>query len=205
MQQFILNQNIQHFEKLLAATADPLVRHTLERLLATHKRQLALLQANGFHRTGRFLDTDDDANWDQFRIDEFYPDFETTAHPLLVLKPAPGLPIIDINPAYANATMTVREDVRGHSLFDVFPDNPDHATADGVHNLFSSLKAVVETGEPNIMKVQRYDIRDPAGKWVVRHWQPINTPLFTEDRKLAYILHHVEDVTADAAKTAAQA
>lgn len=198
MQQFILRQNIANFEKLLAGSTDSLARTTLLRLLATHQRQLALLQADGFQGAEGVFKSDADANSDKYRIDEFYPEFETSLHPLLVLRPSRGLPIVDINPAYARATMTKREDVCGRSLFDVFPDNPDDAMADGVHNLFASLKAVVETGEPNVMKVQRYDMRDPNGKFVVRYWQPINTPLFAEGGKLIYILHHVEDVTAEA-------
>lgn len=205
MQQFILRQNIEHFEKLLTGSADAIVRTTLVRLLATHQRQLALLQADGFYKPDNFHKDADPIDWVKLRVDELYPEFESSVHPLLVLKPGPGLPIIDINPAYASATMTIRHDLRGRSLFDVFPDNPDDAMADGVHNLFTSLKAVVETGEPNIMELLRYDIRDTTGKFVVRYWQPINTPMFAEDHTLVYILHHAEDVTADAEKAAAQA
>ena len=47
------------------------------------------------------------------------------------------------------------------------------------------------------MAVQRYDIRDPDGKFVERHWQPINSPIHDSDGLLIYLLHHVEDVTAD--------
>ena len=84
--------------------------------------------------------------------------------------------IVDVNTAYATATFTHRSDIVGRSLFDVFPDNPDHPFADGVSNLYNSLKTVAKTGQPHAMAVQRYDIRDPAGAFVERHWQPINTP-----------------------------
>jgi hypothetical protein len=48
------------------------------------------------------------------------------------------------------------------------------------------------------MAVQRYDIRDPQGQFIERHWQPINSPVHDRDGRLIYILHHVEDVTAEA-------
>ena len=47
------------------------------------------------------------------------------------------------------------------------------------------------------MAVQRYDIRDPHGQFIERHWQPINSPVHDSDGLLVYILHHVEDVTAE--------
>ena len=55
----------------------------------------------------------------------------------------------------------------------------------------------MKTGQPHAMAVQRYDIRDPQGQFVERHWQPINSPIHDRDGLLIYILHHVEDVTAD--------
>ncbi|WP_246208164.1 hypothetical protein [Bradyrhizobium rifense] len=49
----------------------------------------------------------------------------------MLLDPGPGLQIVDINAAYAKATLIVRESVLGRSLFEVFPDNPDDPHADG--------------------------------------------------------------------------
>ncbi len=83
------------------------------------------------------------------------------------------------------------------SPFDIFPDNPDDALADGVSNLFASLRTVVKTGQAHAMAVQRYDIRDSRGQFVERRWQPINSPIHDRDGILIYILHHVEDVTAN--------
>jgi len=49
------------------------------------------------------------------------------------------------------------------------------------------------------MNTQRYDIRDPGGTFVERHWQPINSPIHDTAGHLVYLLHHVEDVTAQVA------
>jgi PAS domain-containing protein len=113
----------------------------------------------------------------------------------MLLDPGPGLHIVDINDAYAIATFISRSDVVGKSLFEIFPDNPDDALADGVSNLYSSLRIVAQTGQPHAMAVQRYDIRDPNGAFVERHWQPINSPIRDRDGHLIFLLHHVEDVT----------
>ena len=115
----------------------------------------------------------------------------------MLLDPGPGLHIVDINDAYGRATFTNRNDVVGRSLFEIFPDNPDDELADGVSNLYASLRTVVRTGQPHAMAVQRYDIRDLQGQFVERHWQPINSPVHDGDGLLIYLLHHVEDVTAD--------
>jgi PAS domain-containing protein len=114
----------------------------------------------------------------------------------MLLDPGPGLLIVDINDAYAVATFTSRRDVVGRSLFEIFPDNPDNPLADGVSNLYTSLRIVAETGRPHAMKIQRYDIRNPSGAFVERHWQPINTPLHDGAGRLVFLLHHIEDVTA---------
>jgi PAS domain-containing protein len=197
MQRFVLEQNIVHFEKLLGGATDESLRRTLQTLLLSAQRQLAVMNANttGTAPLGaRFAKT-----WPKRSemINEVRPDFQESPHPYLVLDPGPGLNIVDINDAYARATFILRDDVVGKSLFDVFPDNPDDELADGVRNLYASLRAVAETGKPNSMRIQRYDVRDPTGRFVERYWQPLNTPIHDDDGRLMYILHHVEDVTAE--------
>ncbi len=78
----------------------------------------------------------------------------------------------------------------------MFPDNPDNPTADGVSNLFSSLRNTALRGQPQTMPIQRYDVRNAEGMFVERYWRPVNTPIFGEGR-LIYLLHHVEDATAE--------
>ena len=114
-------------------------------------------------------------------------EFDRSPHPYMLLDPGPGLKIIDINAAYAAATFIARGDVVGNSLFEVFPDNPTDALADGVSNLYASLKIVAETGRPHAMAVQRYDIRDPNGGFVERHWQPMNSPIHDNDGRLVFL------------------
>lgn len=80
----------------------------------------------------------------------------------------------------------------------MFPDNLDLTSADGVNNLYNSLKIAAETGWAHIMAVQRYDGRARSGQFVKRHWRPLNTLLFNEQRHFVFLLHHVDGITEEA-------
>lgn len=198
MQRFICEQNIAHFQKRLEQATDPALRETLEGLLLSARRNLALLESTLSGADGSPIEARRRRCGDASAIkQQFQPEFDASSHPYMLLDPAPGLHIVDINDAYARATFTSRNDVVGRSLFEIFPDNPDHELADGVSNLYTSLRTVVRTGQPHVMAIQRYDIRDPQGQFIERYWQPINSPIHDQDGILIYLLHHVEDVTAD--------
>jgi signal transduction histidine kinase len=127
-------------------------------------------------------------------------DFQTLfeSSPGLYLVLTPDLTIIAVSDAYLKATMTTREGILGRGLFEVFPDNPDDPSATGVQNLRTSLQRVLQDGVPDAMAVQQYDIRRPeseGGGFEERHWSPVNSPVFGRDKKIAYIIHRVEDVS----------
>jgi signal transduction histidine kinase/CheY-like chemotaxis protein len=126
------------------------------------------------------------------------PDFRLLeAAPGAYLVLDPDLRIVAVTGAYLAATMTVREEIVGRGLFDVFPDNPADPAATGTRNLKASLETVLATGAPHSMPVQKYDIRRPeseGGAFAERYWKPVNTPVLFDGR-VAYIIHAVEDVT----------
>ncbi|TGL52292.1 PAS domain-containing protein [Leptospira kemamanensis] len=104
--------------------------------------------------------------------------------------------IIDISDAYAKATLIERENVVGHNLFEVFPDNPDDVSADGVKQLRSSLTQVLNYKRTSTMALQKYDITKPDGSgFEVRYWSPRNSPVFDSNGDLVCIVHTAEDVT----------
>lgn len=125
--------------------------------------------------------------------------FEQAPGPYLVLLPdPPRYTIVAASEAYLRATMTTRDQPEGlmqRGLFEAFPDPPDEPTATGTRNLRHSLETVLRTTAPHRMAVQRYDIQAPDGKWEVRYWEPLNTPVLNGDGSVEYILHYVEDVT----------
>jgi PAS domain-containing protein len=120
--------------------------------------------------------------------------FQAVPGSYLVLDPE--LVIVAVSDAYLRDTMTVRQEILGRGLFEVFPDNPDDPEADGEGNLRASLDRVRRQLVPDTMAVQKYDIRRPeGGGFEVRYWAPVNTPVLGRDGELAYILHSVDDVT----------
>jgi PAS domain S-box-containing protein len=126
----------------------------------------------------------------------FWAVFESAPDAYLLLAPdPPRFTMVAANEARLRATLTRREDVIGHPLFEVFPDNPDDPAATGVRNLLASLDEVMRTGQPHRMALQKYDIRTPGGTFEERYWDPLNSPVFDDRGELVYLIHRVEDVT----------
>ena len=120
--------------------------------------------------------------------------FESAPGLYLVLRP--DLSIVAASDAYLQATMTLREQIVGRNVFDVFPDNDP--TGAGMRSVKASFLRVVEKGVADTIPVQKYDIRKPeaeGGAFELRYWSPVNSPVFDGEGKVAYILHRVEDVT----------
>lgn len=122
--------------------------------------------------------------------------FESITGLYLILLP--DLRIAAVSDDYLRATMTIREEIVGRHIFDVFPDNPEDPAATGTANLRASLERVLRTRCPDAMAVQKYDIRRPESEgngFEVRYWSPVNTPILDADGNLVYINHRAEDVT----------
>jgi signal transduction histidine kinase/ActR/RegA family two-component response regulator len=122
--------------------------------------------------------------------------FESAPGLYLVLDA--DLHIVAVTDAYLAATMTERAEILGRDLFEVFPDNPDDPSANGVSHLRASLERVRQTRAADTMSVQKYDIRRPAergGGFEIRYWSPRNSPVIDEHGEMAWIIHQVEDVT----------
>ena len=117
---------------------------------------------------------------------------------MILLPDDPTYTIIGVSNAYAEATLTKREEILGRGLFEVFPDNPDDPEATGVANLHASLRQVLTTAAAHAMAVQKYDIPRPAelgGGFEERYWSPINSPVLNDAGSVHSIIHRVEDVT----------
>ncbi len=123
--------------------------------------------------------------------------FEASPHPYLILRPDSVFTIVAVNDRYLAATGTQRDAIVGHGLFKIFPDNPDDFSGSGTSDLRTSLNRVIIDRHQDIMGVQKYDIplRDGSGSFEVKYWSPVNTPVFAPDGGIAFIIHHVEDVT----------
>src|SRR5688572_19410395 len=83
--------------------------------------------------------------------------FESVPGLYLILDPS--FRIVAVSDAYLAATLTQRDAILGRDIFDVFPDNPDDAQADGVGNLRASLLRALHSRAADPMAVQKYDVR----------------------------------------------
>jgi len=93
---------------------------------------------------------------------DFHRVFQSAPDCYLVLST--DLVIQEVSDAYLRATKTERDAIVGRDVFDVFPDNPEDPTADGVANFRASLKRALAEKRPDAMDVQKYDIRRPESE-----------------------------------------
>jgi signal transduction histidine kinase len=122
--------------------------------------------------------------------------FESAPGRYLVLSP--DLVIVAVSDAYLEATMTVREEILGRGIFEVFPDNPTDPGATGERNLEASLRRVLRNRLADTMPLQKYDIRRPGAEeaeFEERYWAPVNVPVFDASGAVVNIIHSVEDVS----------
>jgi signal transduction histidine kinase len=94
--------------------------------------------------------------------------------------------------------MTVREEILGRGIFEVFPDNPTDLGATGERNLEASLRRVLRNRLADTMPLQKYDIRRPGAEeaeFEERYWAPVNVPVFDASGAVVNIIHSVEDVS----------
>lgn len=115
------------------------------------------------------------------------PDFRSLfeSSPGLYLVLTPDLTFVAVSQAYLSATMTKREDLLNRGIFDVFPDNPEAPSANGVRNLFASLNRLLEKQAQDTMAVQKDGIRRPqseGGECEERYWSAPKTQVFPADR-----------------------
>lgn len=122
--------------------------------------------------------------------------FQESPDVLLVLLPdSPRFTMIAATKSRLVSTHTTLSETVGRGLFDMFPDNPDDASATGTSNLRASLERVLSTKAADTMAVQKYDIPLPGGSFEVRYWSPRNLPVLSETGEVLYIMHRVVDVT----------
>lgn len=122
--------------------------------------------------------------------------FETMPGLCIVLWP--DLTVAMVTDEYLRATMVRREDLVGHNIFDVFPENPETHSANSAANVRASLEKVFRTGEIDELPIQKYDVQRPAaegGGFEERYWNLKSFPGVDGTGKVAYVVHRVEDIT----------
>jgi PAS domain-containing protein len=197
MRRFVLQQNVSRFERALETERDELQRGSIREMLASCRRELALVEAELLGAQAAVPGRSGDRPWrEEPRALSFLSDFDAAAHPCIVLDPRPGLAIVDINAAHRKATHAGREAI-GRPVFQFFPDNPADSRSESIHNFYRMLRAASNTGQTQTMPAHRYDVRAPEGHYLERYWRSETTPLLDDAGRLMFLLHKSEDVTAD--------
>jgi serine phosphatase RsbU (regulator of sigma subunit) len=120
--------------------------------------------------------------------------FAAMPTPYLVLTP--DLVIVDANPAYLMTTGRTLSEIVGRPVFEAFPGNPNETDPDGgVGKVRASLARARDTGRPDTMPVQEYDIPDDAGSFTKRFWSLISIPVHDAEGRCRYLLQRAEDIT----------
>jgi serine phosphatase RsbU (regulator of sigma subunit) len=121
--------------------------------------------------------------------------FDAVPQPLLVLDL--DLRVVEANPAYCAILGRSRQALVGREAFSLFPDNPDDPAANGVKAVRTSMEAARDTGQTQVMPLQRYDIEDPdTAAYSERYWSIVNVPVLDDHGATVLLLNRVEDVTA---------
>ncbi|MFC6997226.1 PAS domain-containing protein [Rufibacter roseus] len=142
--------------------------------------------------------TNPDAALDHSTLNDTLPYhkiFESQSGLVLVLSSK--LTILAATDAYLRETLTVRKEIIGRHVFDVFPDNPELQEKSPSWKLKASFDQVLSTGQPHQIDIFQYDIPDPAhpGQFLERYWETINTPVHDAQGNLSHIIHETKNVT----------
>ena len=124
--------------------------------------------------------------------------FRSGVTPHAVLTP--GLVIAAVNDAYLAVSDRSREELLGSDLFDMYVPGPDDERGTpGPPGLRDSLMEVVRSGQPDVTGVLRYSRYDKRTRsFLLRYFTAINIPVLDDDGEVVWILHRVEEVTANA-------
>jgi signal transduction histidine kinase len=136
-------------------------------------------------------------------VPDFEAFFEALPAPCIVFAADdPRYTVVAVNEAYLTATNSVRYGARGllgRPLFQTFPDPLYDPMSTETANLRISLHRVVRGRIADRMAVQRFEMRRDGGPVEMRLWRPVNAPVLGDDGEVAFIVHHVEDVTGQVA------
>ncbi|MFD7692568.1 PP2C family protein-serine/threonine phosphatase [Streptomyces sp. NPDC059374] len=126
---------------------------------------------------------------------EFTAFFDATPSPYLVLDA--DLVIRYVNPAFLRTTGRTPDELIGKPFFDALPENPSAHAEHAEATLRASLTRVLNSGKPDTLVLQRYDIPAPDAPdgFEERWWSEIHTPIAGPDGAVRWIVQRADDVT----------
>jgi signal transduction histidine kinase len=119
--------------------------------------------------------------------------FEAAPGLFLVLRcDAPRFTIAAASDAYARVSRAGREGLVGRSALELSPDNP---LVEDPRSLRSSLAQVLRMRSAAEMRVRAYPGTGQDADRQERWFRATNSPSFAPDGSVAFIVHHLDDVT----------
>ena len=129
--------------------------------------------------------------------------FEQSSAMLLLMDK--DFTVMAASDSYLKVTKTIRDEITGKNIFDIFPDNPNDITADGARKMRASFNRVIKNKKEDTPAILKYNIPKPqseGGGFEVNYWRTVVSPMFDANHKLKYIIQRSEDVTENEALTA---
>lgn len=121
--------------------------------------------------------------------------FAALPTPHLVVTAA-GYVIVDANDAYLELFGMKRDEIAGRPMLEVFPPTEQTLDEHGVAVVLQSFVRARDTGRPDSMPVERYDIADPVtGEPVSRYWSHIVVPVLGPDGQVQLLVQRLDEVT----------
>ena len=118
------------------------------------------------------------------------------ALPTAFLVMTPDLVIATANDAYLQTVGRRREDLVGRPVFEAFPPAEQALDETGVSYVQRSFERARDTGRPDTMPIQRYDLLDPVtGEYVEQFWSLISFPVLDADGRTALVVQRTENIT----------
>ena len=115
---------------------------------------------------------------------------------VLMLPDAPKFTVLTVSDDFVRTTGRSREEMKGSSLFDEFPANPEDESFAGLIQLVVSLQEVVDQKAQQTLPVYRYDLPDSTGGFIEKFWRARNVP-WIEDGEVKFIIHAVDDISPE--------
>ncbi|MBC7606962.1 MAG: PAS domain-containing protein, partial [Burkholderiales bacterium] len=122
--------------------------------------------------------------------------FEQSSELLVIIDA--NFAVVAASDSFLKTTATVRENILGRDIFEVFPDNHDDKTANGESIVRASFNRVIKNKTKDVLPVVKYDIPKPeseGGGYELKYWQATSSPILDENNNVKYIIHRTEDVT----------
>lgn len=117
--------------------------------------------------------------------------------PGLFLILLPDLTIAAASELFLNATGIIRNAIVGKQLFEVFPENPDDNSVNGIFFLRESLNHVLKMKAEHTMLLQKRTVFNKDGSFDIKYWQPVNKPVLNNNGEIIYIIHSIKDIIKD--------